>query len=293
MRILVTGGNGQLGHCLADTLPDNWQIVSLDHKQLDIADWSAVQQIVAALNVDFIVNAAAYTLVDQAEEETIAAEAANVIGPANLAMIAESLSIPLIHISTDYVFSGAEEGVSLCENSPTEPLNVYGRTKLLGEQAVLDTCSRAVVIRTSWLFSEHGNSFVHTMLKLGKTRKSLAIINDQFGRPTYAGDLAKCILTIISQGINESKLYHFCGDKIVSWYEFATEIFALAKVFDDSYRFMALSSINSEQYKCAAKRPKHAILNCEKIYRERGICNSNWRMSLDKVVPKIIYQMNN
>ncbi|HGM4766089.1 TPA: sugar nucleotide-binding protein [Serratia marcescens] len=108
-----------------------------------------------------------------------------------------------------------------------------------------------------------------------------------------AGDLAKCILTIISQGVNEPKLYHFCGDKIVSWYEFAAEIFSLAKLFDDSYRFMVLSSINSEQYKCAAKRPKHAILNCEKIYRERGICNSNWRMSLDKVVPKIIYQMNN
>ncbi|MGQ6089499.1 dTDP-4-dehydrorhamnose reductase, partial [Serratia sp. IR-2025] len=249
MRILVTGGNGQLGHCLADTLPDNWQIISLDHKQLDIADWSAVQQTVAALNVDFIVNAAAYTLVDKAEEEIIAAEAANVIGPANLAMIAESLSIPLIHISTDYVFSGAEKGISLCENSPTEPLNVYGQTKLLGEQAVLTTCSRAVVIRTSWLFSEYGSSFVHTMLKLGKTRKSLAIINDQFGRPTYAGDLAKCILTIISQGVNEPMLYHFCGDKIVSWYEFAAEIFSLAKLFDDSYRFMDLSSINSEQYK--------------------------------------------
>ncbi len=293
MRILVTGGNGQLGHCLADTLPGNWQIVSLDRRQLDIADWPAVQQTVAELNVDFIVNAAAYTLVDKAEEEIIVAEAANVIGPANLAMIAESLSIPLIHISTDYVFSGAEEGVSLCEDSPTGPLNVYGQTKLLGEKAVLTTCSRAVVIRTSWLFSEYGTSFVHTMLKLGKTRKSLAIINDQFGRPTYAGDLAKCILTIISQGVNEPMLYHFCGDKIVSWFEFAAEIFSLAKVFDDSYRFMALSSINSEQYKCAAKRPKHAILNCEKIYRERGICNSNWRVSLEKVVPKIIDQMNN
>lgn len=225
MRILVTGGNGQLGHCLADTLPGNWQIVSLDRRQLDIADWPAVQQTVAELNVDFIVNAAAYTLVDKAEEEIIVAEAANVIGPANLAMIAESLSIPLIHISTDYVFSGAEEGVSLCEDSPTGPLNVYGQTKLLGEKAVLTTCSRAVVIRTSWLFSEHGTSFVHTMLKLGKTRKSLAIINDQFGRPTYAGDLAKCILTIISQGVNEPMLYHFCGDKIVSWFEFAAEIF--------------------------------------------------------------------
>ncbi|CAK9886696.1 MAG: dTDP-4-dehydrorhamnose reductase [Candidatus Erwinia impunctatus] len=293
MRILVTGGNGQLGHCFTDTLPDNWPLVSLDHKQLDIADWPGVQQIVTALNVDFIFNPAAYTLIDKAEEEIITAQAVNVLGPANLAIIAESLNILLIHISTDYVFSGMEEGVSLCENSPTQPLNVYGQTKQLGEQDVLATCSRSVVLRISWLFSEYGSSFVHTMLKLGKTRKSLAIINDQFSSPTYVGDLAKCIITIIDQRVNEPMLYYFCGDKTVSWYEFATRIFSLAKVFEDSYIFMFLSPISSEKYKCVAKKPKHAILNCEKIYCERGVCNSNRRMSLDKVVPEIIFQMNN
>lgn len=293
MRILLTGGKGQLGHCLVDALPRNWQVISLDRKQLDITDWSAVQATVSALNVDCIVNTAAYTLVDKAEEELTVAESVNVFGPRNLATAAESHRIPMIHISTDYVFSGIEKGESLCESAPTEPLNVYGKTKLLGEQATMISCSRAVVIRTSWLFSEHGHSFVHTMLKLGITHKSLAIINDQFGCPTYAGDLAKCIITIISQDVNKSELYHFCGDKSVSWYEFATEIFSLAKIIDERYNPLILSSISSEEYKCAAKRPKNAILNCEKIYRERGIYSSNWLSDLGKVIPQIIYQMNN
>ncbi|QGH59726.1 dTDP-4-dehydrorhamnose reductase [Serratia proteamaculans] len=293
MRILVTGGNGQLGRCLADALPANWQIVRLNRQQLDVTDLSSVQATVSELKVDFIVNAAAYTLVDKAEQDIAAAEAANIIGPANLAAIAEINNIPIIHVSTDYVFSGAGDEVSLCENAPTEPLNIYGRTKLLGEQAVMTANSRAVVIRTSWLFSEHGNSFVHTMLKLGVERESLSIINDQFGRPTYAGDLAQCIYTIIQQGINESKLYHFCGDRRVSWFEFAKEIFAQAKSIDKRYDSLTLLSINSEQYQCLAVRPKNAILNCEKIYNERGIYSSDWQIGLGKVVPFIISQMNN
>lgn len=293
MRILVTGGNGQLGRCLADVLPANWQIIRLDRQQLDVTDWSSVQATVAAMKVDFIVNAAAYTLVDKAEQEIAAAEAVNTTGPGNLAAVAELNGIPIIHVSTDYVFSGAGDEVSLCENAPTEPLNIYGRTKLLGEQAVLAANSRAVIIRTSWLFSEHGNSFVHTMLKLGVERESLSIINDQFGRPTYAGDLAQCIYTIIQQGINESKLYHFCGDRQVSWFEFAKEIFAQARSVDKRYDSLTLLSINSEQYKCLAVRPKNAILNCEKIYHERGICSSDWQRRLAKVVPFIISQMNN
>ncbi|EKT56069.1 dTDP-4-dehydrorhamnose reductase [Providencia burhodogranariea] len=293
MRILLTGGNSQLAHCLVDALPENWQVIRLDHKQLDITDCPAVQATVSELNVDFIVNTAAYTLVDKAEEELLAAEATNAIGPRNLAIAAEINSIPLIHISTDYVFSGIEGGAPLCEKASTRPLNVYGQTKLLGENAAMLACSRTVVIRTSWLFSEYGCSFVHTMLKLGITRKSLAVINDQFGCPTYAGDLAKCILTIIGQGVNESELYHFCGDRSVSWYEFAAEIFAIAKIFDEKYNSLTLSSISSEEYKCAAKRPKNAILDCEKIYRERGISSSDWLRSLGKVIPKIISQMNN
>lgn len=276
MRILIAGGNGQLGRYFADVLPANWQIVSLSRQQLDVRDWSSVQATIAAVKADFIVNAVAYTLVDKAEQEIAAAGAANITGPANLAAAAELNGIPIIHVSTDYIFSGAVSEDSLCENAPTGSLNTYGRTKLPGEQAVMAACSRAVVIRTSWLFSEHGNSFVHTMLKLGLVRESLSIINDQFGRPTYAGDLAQSILTIIQQGINESGLYHFCSDKRVSWFEFAAEIFAQVKIVDKRYGSLKLLCINSEQYKCLAERPKNAILNCEKIYRERDICRSDW-----------------
>ncbi|MBB1581052.1 dTDP-4-dehydrorhamnose reductase [Serratia sp. OS31] len=293
MRILVTGGNGQLGCCLADALPTNWQIIRLDRQQLDVSNWSSVKATISALKVDFIVNAAAYTLVDKAEQEIAAAEAANITGPANLAAAAKLNGIPIIHISTDYVFSGLGGETSLCENAPTGPLNIYGRTKLFGEQAVLKACAQAVVIRTSWLFSEHGNSFVHTMLKLGLERESLSIIHDQFGRPTYAGDLAQCIFTLIQQGITESNVYHFCGDRRVSWFEFATHIFAQAKVVDKRYSSLELLRINSEQYKCLAERPKNAVLNCEKIYHERGICNSDWKNALSRVVPLIISQMNN
>jgi len=293
MRILVTGGNGQLGRCLADALPANWQIISLNRQQLDVTDWQCVQTTVAAVEADVIVNTAAYTLVDKAEQEVAAAEAVNITGPAYLAAAAELNGIPLVHISTDYVFDGAGEAASLREDSPTTPLNTYGRTKLLGEQSAMAACSHVVVIRTSWLFSEHGNSFVHTMLKLGLARESLSIINDQFGCPTYAGDLAKCILTIIRQGINESKLYHFCGDKPVSWFEFAAEIFAQAQIVDERYGSLKLNCISSEQYRCAAERPKNAILNCEKIYHECGISSSDWQYSLGKVVPIIISRMSN
>ncbi|AIA70393.1 dTDP-4-dehydrorhamnose reductase [Pectobacterium atrosepticum] len=283
MKILLTGANGQLGRCFQDRLPTHWQIWSTDANELDITDLTQIEAAIARYQPDAIVNAAAYTAVDKAESESVLAEKINVTGPHNLATVAHEKGIRLVHVSTDYVFDGNATTPYL-ESSTTNPLSVYGKTKLAGEQAVTKAAPDAIIVRTAWVFSEYGNNFVKTMLRLAKERDALSIVADQKGCPTYAGDLAQAIISLIEKNA-ECGIYHYCGDKEVSWYEFAKTIFEMAKQQDIIDKQPQLTAITTEQYPTPAHRPQYSSLSCEKIAR-LTIKPSDWTDALSQVLAR-------
>ncbi|MEQ9891075.1 dTDP-4-dehydrorhamnose reductase [Pectobacterium aroidearum] len=283
MRILLTGANGQLGRCFQDRLPAEWEMLATDTAELDITDLDHVEQTVKQFKPDAIVNAAAYTAVDKAESEPEIAEKINVTGPENLAIVASKQGIRLVHVSTDYVFDGnATEPYR--EGSATNPLSVYGKTKLTGEQAVVKASSEAIIVRTAWVFSEYGNNFVKTMLRLAKEQDALSIVNDQRGCPTYAGDLAQATISLLEKNA-ESGIYHYCGDKEVSWYEFAKTIFDMAKQQGVIDKMPQVTAITTEQYPTPAHRPQYSSLSCEKIER-LAIKPSDWVSALSHILPR-------
>lgn len=282
MKILLTGANGQLGRCFQDRLPTEWEILATDTAELDITDLARVEEIVKDFQPDAIVNAAAYTAVDKAESEPELAEKINVTGPENLAIVASKQGIRLVHVSTDYVFDGnATEPYH--EDSATNPLSVYGKTKLAGEQAVTQAAPEAIIVRTAWVFSEYGNNFVKTMLRLAKERDTLSVVNDQRGCPTYAGDLAQAIISLLEKNA-KSGIYHYCGDKEVSWYEFAKTIFEMAKQQGIIDKMPQVTAIATEHYPTPAHRPQYSSLSCEKIER-LAIKPSDWVGALSHILP--------
>ncbi|MCA6925191.1 dTDP-4-dehydrorhamnose reductase [Pectobacterium versatile] len=283
MKILLTGANGQLGRCFQDRLPDHWQIYSTDANELDITDLKQVEAAIVRYQPDAIVNAAAYTAVDKAETESVLVEKINVTGPHNLATVAHEKRIRLVHVSTDYVFDG-NATTPYVESSPTNPLSVYGKTKLAGELAVIKAAPDSIIVRTAWVFSEYGNNFVKTMLRLAKERDELSIVADQKGCPTYAGDLAQAIISLLEKNA-ESGIYHYCGDKEVNWYEFAKTIFEMAKQQSVIDKQPQLTAITTEQYPTPAYRPQYSSLSCEKIAR-LAIEPSDWVDALSRVLPR-------
>ncbi|HDX8745728.1 dTDP-4-dehydrorhamnose reductase [Klebsiella michiganensis] len=284
MKILLTGANGQLGQCFQDRVPDDWDVWATDTSELDITNNKKVLKAVETFKPDIIVNAAAYTAVDKAETEIDIAKSVNEDGPRNLAIAANRYGAILFHISTDYVFDGSSTTPYL-ENDLTNPLGIYGKTKLDGEKAVITNSPTAIIIRTAWVFSEYGGNFVKTMLRLGREKKELSIINDQRGCPTYAGDIAQAIIEMIK--IKTScGIYHFCGDKEVSWYEFAEHIFKKAVDANIISRLPSLNAITTDAYPTAAKRPSYSSLNCTKM-KVIGINPSNWRYALENVLAKL------
>ena len=231
-RILITGGSGQVGHCLKAQLEGCAELSIPDSTALNIADRRSVRQAVETFRPDYIINAAAYTAVDKAESDAERAFAVNRDGARHLAEAAEAAGTAMLHISTDYVFDGAG-GAPYDEAAQTAPQNIYGASKLAGEQAVLAACRRAVVMRTSWVFGAHGQNFVKTMLRLGCERDSLGIVADQYGAPTAAADIASALITIVrhhtpEQLAEHAGIYHYCGSPYASWFEFAETIFAEA-----------------------------------------------------------------
>ncbi|MCA6954956.1 dTDP-4-dehydrorhamnose reductase [Pectobacterium polaris] len=281
MKILLTGANGQLGRCFQDRLPAEWEILATDSAELDITNLEHVERTVKQFKPDAIVNAAAYTAVDKAESEPELAAKINVTGPENLAIVASKQGIRLVHVSTDYVFDGnATEPYR--EDSVTNPLSVYGKTKLAGEQAVAKASSEAIIVRTAWVFSEYGNNFVKTMLRIGKERDALSIVGDQRGCPTYAGDLAQAIISLLDKNA-EGGIYHYCGDEEVSWYEFAEEIFKFAVQNSVLSKAPTLASITTQQYPTPAHRPVYSSLSGEKL-KKQGVNFSGWRVALEKIV---------
>ncbi|RLM03486.1 dTDP-4-dehydrorhamnose reductase, partial [Gibbsiella quercinecans] len=256
-----------------------------DSDTLDITDLDKVKQAVAQYQPNVIVNAAAYTAVDKAETEPELAALINATGPKNLALAAKEAGARLVHVSTDYVFDG-KATTPYVETDVTNPLGVYGQTKLDGELAVAGVLPEAIIIRTAWVFSEYGNNFVKTMLRLAKDRDTLGIVADQYGCPTYAGDIAQAIIDLLQKEA-EGGIYHFCGDKEVAWNEFAEVIFVSALKSGVLAAKPQINGITTEQYPTPAKRPKYSVMNCRKI-NSQGVTLSMWHERIDDVIAKII-----
>lgn len=276
-RILVTGCNGQLGRemqRLGALSPHSYLFTDLD--RLNITDREAVRSFVLGERIEVIVNCAAYTNVDRAEEEEEAAERVNATAAGNLAEAAREAGATLFHVSTDYVFGG-EGSTPLTEEMPTHPLGVYGRTKLRGEEAIAASGCRALIIRTAWLYSEWGRNFLKTMLRLTAERETLQVVFDQVGTPTYAGDLALALFSIIEGGYYAGRegIYHFTDEGACSWYDFAVEIARAAG--HDTCR---IEPCRTADYPTRAQRPAYSLLDKSKVRRTFGLEIPHWRESM-------------
>ena len=276
MRVLITGANGQLGNemrRLGAVSPNEYLFT--DVAELDITDKAAVAEFVKSNNVEIIVNCAAYTNVDKAEDDEATAELINATAVRNLAEAVKAVDGTLFHVSTDYVF-GSEGNTPRTEDMPTNPLGVYGKTKLHGEQAIAEVGAKSIIIRTAWLYSEFGNNFLKTMLRLTAEKESLNVVFDQVGSPTYAGDLALAIFSIIEGGVyagNEG-VYHFSNEGVCSWYDFATEIAAAA-----GHECVVLPC-HSNEFPSKVTRPPFSVLDKTKIKTTFGIEIPHWRDSM-------------
>ena len=289
MKILVLGSKGQLGQCLNDQLAiTEHDVVYASRGQIDIAEFEVTNAQMLEISPDIVINATAYTAVDKAEEEHQAANRINHLAVANISSICNQLDCWLIHISTDYVFDGNSE-VPYQEDNTPNPQGVYGDSKLKGEMAIEASGCKYLIIRTAWVYSEYGNNFLKTMLRLGADRDELSIVGDQIGCPTYAQDIAKTIVSIIScLDLKDSSLgtYHYCGDESCSWYDFARAIFLEAEVQGiktPSY----VKSISTADYPTLAIRPAYSVLDCSKIESCFDVTRSNWRDSIKTVINRL------
>ncbi|WP_405400116.1 dTDP-4-dehydrorhamnose reductase [Maribacter sp. Asnod2-G09] len=275
INVLVTGGNGQLASSVKDCINKQVDIsfIFTDVDQLDITDFKAVNTFFKNKNISYCVNCAAYTAVDNAETNNEIAEKINVLGAKNIALACKAYNAVLIHISTDFVFDGAQSNF-YTEKDLVNPISVYGSTKLKGELAIAEVFKEYYIIRTSWLYSEHGNNFMKTMLRLGRERETLNVVVDQIGTPTYALDLAKVILKIIREVKTDFGIYNFSNEGVASWYDFAKAI------FDESKINVRLYPIKSEAYQTPAKRPKFSVLDKTKIKETLDIDIPYWKDSL-------------
>ncbi len=257
MKILITGANGLLGHELSSVLKDH-SLILLSHSQLDISNSDSVNKEIDTHSPDIIINSAAYTQVDLCESNYDLAFSSNATGPKNLAIKCKQLNIPLIHISTDYVFEGNQEkNTPLEETDKLGPKTVYGKTKLEGEKLVMENCDKYFILRTAWLYGE-GKNFVKTMINLSKKNKELKVVSDQVGCPTYAKDLAKAIKEIIDKKSEKYGIYHVTNKGEVSWYEFAKKIFEIKKIE------IKVNPCTSEEFPRPAPRPHYSVLNNQK-----------------------------
>jgi len=283
VRVLITGLRGQVGHELLRLAPAGFDVVGLDSAALDITAATQVAKIVNQLKPGLIINAAAYTAVDKAESESTLAWAVNCDGVVHLALAAERLDIPLFHISTDYVFAGDAQA-PYRETDATAPPCVYGASKLAGEGALAANCSRYVILRTSWVFSNHGHNFVKTMLRLGQEREELGVVADQRGGPTSANSIARTLWSLASYYKDRGSLpwgiYHFCGTPACSWYELALEIFRQAHELGLLEREPRLQALTTADYPTQARRPANSVLDCHKLLQLLQQDPPDWRTEL-------------
>jgi dTDP-4-dehydrorhamnose reductase len=282
-NIIVIGGSGQLGQCLKEvvaTLDTTYTYFFLSQKELNICDSVQVRAIFDQYQPVFCINCAAYTAVDLAEDDQSTAHEVNEHAVKRLAETCVDFRCTLIHISTDFVFDG-RNSIPLTETSSTNPINVYGSSKLRGELAIANTINNYFIIRTSWLYSEKANNFCKTMLKLSQIKSELQVIYDQVGTPTYAMDLAKCIVHVIDSQIPAYGLYHYSNEGVASWYDFSKAIFEFAEVDIDVW------PVNSSAFVTKATRPHYSVLDKSKIKSTFKLSIPYWRDSLNQCINKL------
>lgn len=281
-KILVTGSTGQLGSELKDIASKyaQYDFVFADRATMPLDDLVSISRVLDLEQPDVVINAGAYTAVDKAESEIELADKVNHLAVAMLGEWCEQNEKHLIHISTDYVFDGTSN-IALSEEAPTNPINVYGTTKLAGEKALLQVHSDAIIIRTSWVYSAYGNNFVKTMCRLMQERESIGVVSDQIGTPTYAKDLADVIMQVIASNIWAGGVYHYSNEGEISWFDFASEIKA-CKGFD-----CVVNAIGSEAFPTPAKRPSFSLLDKTKIKRVYGIVVPDWKISLKNMLAQL------
>lgn len=311
MKILVTGSNGQLGtELMLQGAERGHKMSGFDIPELDISDYEKISDIIKKGCFDIVINAAAYTAVDLAETETEKAEKANVKGPANIALACSESGIPMIHVSTDYVFNGLKKE-PYTETDLPDPIGIYGITKLNGEKSVAEILPRHIIVRTAWVYGVKGKNFVKTMLNLGKDREELRVVSDQTGCPTYCADLAGAILTAaersegirkadspemgrgISANVDDSRskdeiwgTYHYCGSGKTTWHGFAEAIFEEARKYED-FKVKKIHAITTEEYPTPAKRPASSVLDCSKFSETFGVSIPEWRNSLNSMIRRL------
>ncbi len=296
MKILIIGANGQLGWELCRRgKTRGFDIAPLDLPEFNITNNSSIQEKVGETDVSLVINASAYTAVDQAETEKELAFAINRDGPALLASACTDIGIPLIHISTDYVFDGKKKG-PYSESDSVCPLGVYGKSKMEGEIKIRDILQEHIILRTAWLYGIHGNNFVKTMLRVGKEQELLRVVADQYGCPTFAGDLADAILNIAVR-IRENKnvawgTYHYCGKGTTTWHGFTEEIIKLATQHIP-LKVKKIEGITTEDFPTPAKRPANSVLDCSLINTQFGLNQRPWQESLKEMILHTLHDNDN
>ncbi|MDH5299854.1 MAG: dTDP-4-dehydrorhamnose reductase [Gammaproteobacteria bacterium] len=283
MKVLITGANGQVGWELQQRIPDGYEVYAVDVDQLDIRDELSVNAFVDRIKPDLIINAAAYTAVDKAESDKETAYAVNAYGAGYLAASAKKSGARLIHISTDFVFDGAKSTPYTPEDKPN-PLNVYGASKLEGERLVAEECPDAVIIRTAWVYSVHGNNFVKTMLRLMRERDELSVVCDQIGTPTWAGSLASAIWEMADRPKLRG-IYHYTDAGVASWYDFAVAIQQEALAIGLLSKEIVIKPIAASEYFTPARRPSFGVLDKK---MKDGPLLHHWQLVLKKMLGKLL-----
>ncbi|MDA3905307.1 MAG: dTDP-4-dehydrorhamnose reductase [Bacteroidales bacterium] len=283
-KILITGGEGQLGSAIKEASKEfsDLNLVFTDIDDFDITNAASVDEYLKTGDFDYLINCAAYTAVDKAEEEKGLAFLINATGPENLAKTCQKYNCRLVHISTDYVFDGRSH-IPYIETMETNPPSVYGQSKLEGEKAILKHSKSAIILRTSWLYYEFGNNFLNTMIKLGAERDALGVVFDQIGTPTYARDFATSILKIITSNKISAKteIYNYSNEGVISWYDFAKEIMEIANINCN------IIPIESKEYPLPAPRPHYSVLNKSKIKSAFDLRIPYWKDSLKVCLKKL------
>lgn len=291
MKILITGAQGQVGKELVTIASEQgFSVIAAGRNELDITEIKSVNGYIKSQQAELVINAAAYTAVDKAEEEQDIAYAINRDGAANLASVCNDNNIPLLQISTDYVFDGTKKE-AYNESDNTSPLGVYGISKWQGEEAIRQALPQHIILRIAWVFGTQGNNFVKTMLRLAKERDELNVVADQFGGPSPAKDIAKTLVALAKQYQKNKTLewgtYHYCGTDKTSWCEFSKEIFKQAKDHGLIEKEIKVNAITTAEYPTPAKRPANSMLDCSKIKNTFGIEMPSWKDALNKVLTEL------
>lgn len=291
MKLLIIGSKGQLGSELVRKCKkNNFSFLALDLPEFNITDMSQVEKTLDDFKPSIIINASAYTNVDEAETDSKIAFSVNSDGPANLAVSCDKNRIPIIHVSTDYVFDGTKSQPYF-ESDPVSPLGVYGKSKEEGESKLRSILKQHIIVRTSWLYGTYGNNFVKTMLRLGNEKEIIKVVSDQYGCPTCAADLAEAVVDISKIIAQNFKIiwgtYHYCGLGITTWHKFAKTIFEIASQYQN-YKVSSVDAITTAQYPTRTKRPAFSALDCGLIKKHFGINTKPWQESLKKTIKRML-----